>query len=314
MGAQMVHTFSAYDPDWELAERMLQMERYAWLSLTHDMGTVLSIDGRFDDVNTQWEAVTGYDECELLGSYLVEFMHFDDRERALADWQSLITADVSTTSVAFRFLCKDGEYKRLSWNLMYSPEHECFFCTVKDVNESLSDMAIQYAYKDVLTGLGNRLFLMDAVPAWIEEAHRGGAQLAVCFLDLDGFKLVNDTYGHKVGDLLLKKVAEKLTRSVPRDCVVRLGGDEFVIVLRDVASREAVTHLLQELMQSINTAVCIEGQDCSVGVSVGVGMFPEDGASLEELVQVADEAMYDVKREGKNDFAFRRKLSKENAA
>ncbi|MFV0347192.1 MAG: diguanylate cyclase domain-containing protein, partial [Halodesulfovibrio sp.] len=145
-------------------------------------------------------------------------------------------------------------------------------------------------------------------------SQRDDGQLAVCFLDLDGFKLVNDTYGHKVGDLLLKKVAEKLTRCVPKDCVVRLGGDEFVIVLRDVASREAVSALLQELIDSINTAVCIEGQECSVGVSVGVGLVPEDGASLEELVQVADEAMYDVKRDGKNGFAFRRQLSEGTAA
>ncbi|UZP67007.1 sensor domain-containing diguanylate cyclase [Desulfovibrio mangrovi] len=310
----MLSDYPVYEPDLGLIERMLQMERYAWLSLTHDMGTVMSIDGRFDDVNTHWEAVTGYDESELLGSYLVEYMHYDDRERALADLQSLITADVSTTSVVFRFLCKDGEYRRLSWNLMFSPEHESYFCTVKDVNESLSDKAIRYAYKDVLTGLGNRLFLMDAVPEWLDEAQREGSQLAVCFLDLDGFKLVNDTYGHKAGDLLLKKVAEKLTRSVPRTCAIRLGGDEFVIVMRDIRSREEVGSQVRGLIDNINMPVCIEGQDCSVGVSVGVSLFPEDGNTVEELVQVADNAMYDVKREGKNNFAFSENASETDAA
>lgn len=294
----------SFEPDLGMIERMLQIERYAWLSLTHDMGAVVSIDGRFEDVNTHWEAVTGHDEGVLLGSYLVEYMHFDDRERALAELQSLITADVSTTSVVFRFQCHDGEYKRLSWNLMFSPEHECFFCTVKDVNESLTDKAIRYAYKDVLTGLGNRLFLMDTVPAWLDETQQMGKQLAVCFLDLDGFKQVNDTYGHRVGDLLLKKVAEKLVRYVPEECVVRLGGDEFVVVMRDVCSREDVAEALSRLIANINSPVLIEGQDCAVGVSVGVSIFPQDGGTLEELVQVADEAMYDVKRDGKNGFAF----------
>lgn len=294
----------SFEPDLGMIERMLQIERYAWLSLTHDMGAVVSIDGRFEDVNTHWEAVTGHDEGVLLGSYLVEYMHFDDRERALAELQSLITADVSTTSVVFRFQCHDGEYKRLSWNLMFSPEHECFFCTVKDVNESLTDKAIRYAYKDVLTGLGNRLFLMDTVPAWLDETQQLGKQLAVCFLDLDGFKQVNDTYGHRVGDLLLKKVAEKLVRYVPEECVVRLGGDEFVVVMRDVCSREDVAEALSRLIANINSPVLIEGQDCAVGVSVGVSIFPQDGGTLEELVQVADEAMYDVKRDGKNGFAF----------
>ncbi len=294
----------SFEPDLGMIERMLQIERYAWLSLTHDMGAVVSIDGRFEDVNTHWEAVTGHDEGVLLGSYLVEYMHFDDRERALAELQSLITADVSTTSVVFRFQSHDGEYKRLSWNLMFSPEHECFFCTVKDVNESLTDKAIRYAYKDVLTGLGNRLFLMDMVPAWLDETQQMGKQLAVCFLDLDGFKQVNDTYGHRVGDLLLKKVAEKLVRYVPEECVVRLGGDEFVVVMRDVCSREDVAEALSRLIANINSPVLIEGQDCAVGVSVGVSIFPQDGGTLEELVQVADEAMYDVKRDGKNGFAF----------
>ncbi len=300
----MNQNMPVFEPDLNLIERMLQMERYAWLSLTHDMGCVVSIDGRFEDVNTHWEAVTGHDESDLLGSYLVEYMHFDDRERALADMQSLITADVATASVVFRFRSRDESYKRLSWNLMFSPEHECFFCTVKDVNESLSDKAMRYAYKDVLTGLGNRLFLMDTVPSWIDEAKRQGDQLAVCFLDLDGFKKVNDTFGHRVGDLLLKKVAEKLVRYVPEECVVRLGGDEFVLVMRNVGGREDVAAALGRLVENINSPVVIEGQDCAVGVSVGVSFFPQDGRTLEELVQVADEAMYDVKRDGKNGFAF----------
>lgn len=299
-----MHNGLVVEADLELIERMLQIERYAWLSLTHDMGTVISIDGRFEDVNTHWEAVTGYDESELLGSYLVEYMHFDDRERALAELQSLITADVSTTAVVFRFLCHDGEYKRLTWNLMFSPEHECFFCTVKDVNESQSDKAVRYAYKDVLTGLGNRLFLTDTVPDWLEESQCHGKKLAVCFLDLDGFKQVNDTFGHRVGDLLLKKVAEKLTRYVPEECVIRLGGDEFVVVMRDIRSRAEVADLLHGLIGAINDPVLIEGQDCAVGVSVGVSIFPEDANTLEDLVQIADEAMYDVKRDGKNNFAF----------
>lgn len=297
-----------YEPDMGLIERMLQIERYAWLSLTHDMGAVISIDGRIDDVNTHWEAVTGHDESDLLGSYLVEYMHFDDRERALAHLQSLITADVSTASVVFRFQSRGGDYKRLSWNVMFSPEHECFFCTIKDVNESQTDKAIRYAYKDVLTGLGNRLYLTDTVPCWLDESQQHGNQLAVCFLDLDGFKRINDTYGHKVGDLVLKKIAEKLSRSVPKECVIRLGGDEFVVVMRDIGSREDVSGILKNLIESINTPVTIEGQDCCVGVSIGVSIFPDDAVTLEELVQIADEAMYDVKRDGKNGFSFTGKV------
>ncbi len=292
-------------PDIEMIERMLQTERYAWLSLTHDMGAVISIDGRFEDANTQWGATTGYDQTALLGSYLVEYMHFDDRERALAELQALITADVSSTSVVFRFLCADGTYTRLSWSLMFSPEYECFFCTVRNGNESQTDRAVRYAYKDVLTGLGNRLYLMDSVPCWLHDARASKQQVAVCFLDLDGFKQVNDTFGHKVGDQLLKKVAERLLECVPQqDGVVRLGGDEFVLVLRNVCSRDGLSELLRELIASVNSPASIEGRECSVGVSVGVSFFPEDGATLDELVQAADDAMYGVKRGGKNNFSF----------
>ena len=115
-----------------LLERLFYVERYAWLSLSPDMCAVISLDGQFEDVNTHWERATGISREDLQGDYLMEHIHFDDRERALADMQKLITSDIGSTVFSFRFLGKNDKYKKLNWNVIFSPDHNAYFCTVRD--------------------------------------------------------------------------------------------------------------------------------------------------------------------------------------
>ena len=112
----------------EGVQQLLYVERYAWLSLTHDMAAVISLDGMFEDCNTHWEEHVGYSAQSLQGGYLVEHIHFDDRERALGEFQKLVTSDIGSANLSFRFLCADGDYRKLGLNVIFSPAHEAFFC------------------------------------------------------------------------------------------------------------------------------------------------------------------------------------------
>ena len=280
------------------------MERYLWLTLSYDMTALLTMDGEFDEANHSWKQVTGYAPEDFDGRYLMEFIHFDDREKSLAEFQKLTTSDMATKTFSFRFLCKDGTYRRLHWNVAFSPDHNRFFCVVKDVTEPGVGATMHAAYHDVLTGLPNRLYLTDRIPARLDKARAEGQPLAVMFLDLDGFKAVNDTYGHRAGDWLLKGVAGRLVDIVgDSGKAFRLGGDEFVIFLFG-AERDKASAVAAQVVGTLAEPFVLENTELKVGASLGICLFPENGEDAETLIERADQAMYLVKRKGKGSFAF----------
>jgi len=285
-------------------ERVLTVERYAWLSLSLDMAAVLTTDGQFEDCNVQWERVTGYAPQDLAGTYLIEHIHFDDRERALAQMQRLITSDIGTTSLFFRFSCANGDYRRLNWSVIFSPDHDCYFCMVKDASGMSGSDAL--AYRDALTGLANRMALEDTLPALVTQTCSLGVSVALLFMDLDGFKAVNDTFGHRAGDALLVQAAARMERCVgDAGTVYRLGGDEFVAVLSGcTASRDDVVAIAADLVAALRQEYPLGPQMIRTGVSVGIALAPEHGEEPMALLDKADQAMYRVKGAGKNGFAF----------
>ncbi len=287
----------------EYLEHLFLTERYVWLALSFDMAVVMDIDGCMEEVNAHWERVTGHTPDELRGNYLIEFMRFEDRERVLAQIQGLITADIATKTVDFMFLCKDGTHKRLFWSLAFSPEHNQFFCVVKDVTDPVH--TLRAAYHDSLTGLPNRLYLTDYLPRILSRADQDGKQVAVLFIDLDGFKQVNDTLGHRHGDALLVQVGQRMKKVLSsRDVAARLGGDEFVCLLFAPAGTPEVEHICAELLKALNEPFLLSGQKAHIGCSIGVALYPDHGREGETLLDMADQAMYRVKRSGKNRFLF----------
>jgi diguanylate cyclase (GGDEF)-like protein/PAS domain S-box-containing protein len=149
------------------------------------------------------------------------------------------------------------------------------------------------AHIDPLTGLPNRNFLSQWMPAEILRTQKEKSRLAVLFLDLNGFKKVNDTCGHTGGDTLLKVISGRLLRcSRATDLVVRLGGDEFLILLNNIGNDTALTTLIERIMESIRKPVRIEGKLVEITGSAGVAICPRDGVDWEELIQKSDEAMY----------------------
>jgi diguanylate cyclase (GGDEF)-like protein/PAS domain S-box-containing protein len=157
---------------------------------------------------------------------------------------------------------------------------------------------------DVLTGLPNRRLLADRIEVSIQHAQRSGRSLAVCFLDLDGFKGINDTHGHGAGDDLLKRVAERLCDAVRgSDTVARVGGDEFVLLLTDFDARAQIVEVLERVLAAVAGTQGFDGMGAAVSASIGVAVFP-DFRHAEELLRSSDQAMYRAKQQGGNCFLF----------
>jgi two-component system, cell cycle response regulator len=177
---------------------------------------------------------------------------------------------------------------------------------VRLLHEDARDAAITHetlAQHDPLTGLGNRRFLTKRISAALANAKRNKNATAVLYLDLDGFKQINDTLGHSAGDALLKLVAQRLESAVrEEDTVARVGGDEFMIILWQVVNASAVAAVARKLVDIISLPFVIEKHSVTVTTSIGVGIYPDHGEDAEALIKNSDAALYEAKRAGKNIF------------
>jgi len=171
-------------------------------------------------------------------------------------------------------------------------------------SREMSDRLTRLAFHDALTGMGNRRLLGERLSHALQCSHRQGTQLAVILIDLDDFKLVNDSYGHSLGDEILKTAASRLATTVrASDIVARLGGDEFVVVA-EMTGLEPLSQLIERLFHAMLAPVELRGVTFALPMSVGIALYPDDGSDVETLLRQADAAMYAAKSEGKNRFAF----------
>jgi diguanylate cyclase (GGDEF)-like protein len=184
---------------------------------------------------------------------------------------------------------------------------ENFLVIIADITEQKAAEAklLTLANYDSLTGLPNRALLLDRIERGLEHARRNTKNMAVFFVDLDKFKQVNDSLGHKAGDELLIIIAKRLENKLRKeDTVARLGGDEFVIMIEDVISAQDISALVTEISDIIDKPVTLNSQTVSVSSSIGIAMYPGDGLSAEELLKNADIAMYHAKEQGRSNFQF----------
>ncbi len=173
--------------------------------------------------------------------------------------------------------------------------------SLQTANEQLRNIALY----DNLTGLPNRLLLEDRMERSILRGDRSGKLGALMFVDLDRFKSVNDTFGHRIGDELLKTVAQRLTNCIRKeDTVARVGGDEFVVVLNELAKREDAGLISGKMLQELSRPFSVERHELEISCSIGISVFPDDGKTLLELMNNADVAMYHAKKAGRNGYLF----------
>jgi two-component system cell cycle response regulator len=170
---------------------------------------------------------------------------------------------------------------------------------LEQYNQVLKPLALN----DALTGVPNRRLLMDRLALSIAHAHRNKNTMAVMYLDLDGFKDINDTLGHDAGDMLLVLFAARLVAAVRHeDTVARLGGDEFVIVLSELSHADDAARMASKIMDSVSLPYNIQGRDVSMTVSIGVSIYPVHGEEADTLMKKADLALYEAKHMNKNNF------------
>jgi diguanylate cyclase (GGDEF)-like protein len=173
--------------------------------------------------------------------------------------------------------------------------------TLKSVNEKLQHQAMH----DALTGLPNRVLLFERIQLAIDSADRTQKQFALYFIDLDGFKAINDSLGHAAGDGVLKELASRLKNAVRKeDIVARLGGDEFVVMVGNIPDAGMASHIAEKLFECFKTSLIPDQASLPISPSIGIALYPDDGTTVDELINHADAAMYEVKAGGRNNYRF----------
>ena len=280
-------------------------ERYRLLFERNLAGVYRStIDGRFLDGNDAIARMFGYrDREEFLSQNTYSLYNSEaDRNRLLAQ----VREHGSLSNVEVRMRRRDGTPVWVIENmtLLEGGILEGTIVDITDRKTAQEQMEYQ-AYHDALTGLPNRLLFRDRIDIALAHAKRHRTAAAVMFLDLDQFKLVNDSLGHTVGDALLQEVATRLVLSIRADdTVARMGGDEFTVLLTDVKDAGSSAVVAQKLLEAISQPMVIEGHELYVTTSIGIARSPEDGTDAETLLKRADGAMYRAKEAGRNNYQF----------
>ncbi|TFW09292.1 EAL domain-containing protein [Oxalobacteraceae bacterium OM1] len=261
-------------------------------------------------VNPAFERITGYSAAEAIGRSCALLWGSDSDQVEIQDLLAF-AREQREGNVTLRTYTKDG---RLVWTEFYLAPVRDDAGAVNHFVVALYDITAMRRYqaelefqanRDTLTGLANRNLLRDRLGQAAAYAERYGHPVWVLFLNLDRFKFVNDTLGHRAGDLLLQAAADRLQAAVREtDTVARLGADEFVLVLAERADEHLAPALVQRIMDSVARPIIIEGYEFVMSSSVGVAVCPADGADPETLIKHAGIAMYRAKETGRNNFQF----------
>jgi diguanylate cyclase (GGDEF)-like protein/PAS domain S-box-containing protein len=268
--------------------------------------TVLDEVGNYVEVNEAFARMLGYDVSELRGRHFAEFTHSDDLPRNVEQIGQIVSGEVPHFQVQKRYLNRGGDviWARVTVtdvDVQGEGSAHFFVAQVEDVTEirRARDLLERRALYDHLTGLANRTLLLDRLTHALDSHEPRAATVACIFVDVDHFKLVNDSLGHEAGDTLLVEIARRIQSSVRSgDTVARLGGDEFVIVLENIMSQAAAQGLLAVVTAAVQSPVMVEGHEVVPTVSAGLAMA-EPGVTAESLVRNADMAMYAAKQAGR---------------
>jgi diguanylate cyclase (GGDEF)-like protein/PAS domain S-box-containing protein len=298
----------------DITERKLTEDRAARLGriLERSSNEIYVFDAetlKFAQVNQGAQKNLGYTLDELHGLTPLDLKPAFTPEQFQELIAPLLAGDEDLLSFETVHKRKDGSLYPVEVRLQLSAAETppVFVAIITDITErrQAQERLNYLAFYDTLTGLPNRLLLLDRIRQATLESERHERLVAVMFLDLDRFKLVNDTLGHEAGDLLLKSVAGRLSGCVrPGDTVARLGGDEFTVVLANVAHMDDVGRVAQKVLDVFARPFLLAGQEVFVSPSIGITLFPFDDKDPELLLKNADAAMYHAKDSGRNTFRF----------
>jgi diguanylate cyclase len=306
-------------------ERSERLHRFM-IESSPDIIMIVDKNGNFAFVNDRAEDLLNYKKDELIGEHYSTIVDPEYLERASHCFNERRAGPRATRDSEIWLMCKPGNRpgwirNRIAIELnslgvyenetrdnsgeVNASDYSGTYVVARDITERLaSEKLIHFqAYHDLLTGLPNRALFHDRLTNTISNARREDDKLAILFLDLDRFKVVNDTLGHSVGDELLKQLAGILKSCLREgDTVARLGGDEFIVLLPNVDSEFVAELVGRKLINTIKEPFIVEGNELFVTGSIGISIYPEDGNTADLLIKNSDTAMYFTKEQGKNSF------------
>ncbi len=266
---------------------------------------VLSSEGIFEQVNEAYCMLFGYTREELLGQPVTLLFPPEQRYGVTTAYAQRVSGDVDGQQ-EWNAVTKDGSRRTvLSGGIITSAAvgapHRISFVVDITERKKTEQYLVELAHYDPLTGLPNRTLFTIRLRQALDAALREDKKVALLFIDLDGFKAVNDTFGHDAGDLLLQVVAKRLLHCVREgDTVCRLAGDEFTCVLLNIGTTGNAEKVAGKLVAALDQSVRLADHPVSIHASIGISFFPEDGKDVSMLLSHADAAMYRAKRDGRN--------------
>lgn len=268
------------------------------INLMLDTVFVVDVDNRIVFVSDACETLLGYRAAELIGTLITDYMHPDDLAASRASIRRVMSGQPHV-DFRNRYLRKDGGIVHILWSARWYEEQAVRIGVARDVTTLMqAEAELRFlAHHDPLTGLTNRSLFYDRLDLALRAAHRHQNSLALLFLDLNNFKVVNDVYGHAMGDRVLCAMARRLEACVREtDTVARMGGDEFIVLLTDIQSADCVTAKVEQIHGIMAEPLGAEFGDIEPSCSIGVACYPADGQDADALLSHADGAMYRMKR------------------
>jgi len=300
--------------DKKQAERALRQSEEKYRTLienSYDIIYMLTSDGVFTFVSPAWTTLLGHPVSQVVGQPFQPFVHPDDLPQCMAFLKSVIETGHRQGGVEYRVHHIDGSWH---WHTSSAvPLRDEAGTTVgfvgiaRDITERklLEQKLVQLATHDILTGLPNRILLLDRFSIAAALARRNKARLAIMSLDLDRFKTINDTLGHNVGDQVLKSEAARLSAIIrASDTLARIGGDEFILVVMEANHMGDTAAIARKILDSFAEPILIEGHQLLLSTSIGIAIFPDDAEDWETLIKKSDAALYYCKEHGRNRFKF----------
>ncbi|GGH37187.1 sensor domain-containing protein [Paenibacillus segetis] len=257
--------------------------------------------------SSRWFQLLGYQSEEDVTTELLEYLlHPEDAERVDVEMKATQSGEKPFFECEYRLRKKNGEYNWFIGRGKVLFDEHGQACRMAGSDVDIHELKISQerlkhlAYYDELSDLPNRLYLLEELESYLSYSQ---GKAALFFIDLDNFKYINDTLGHKLGDRILKKVSLRLSALVGEECMLfRLGGDEFVILQMDIENEAEAEGLASILIQGFKEPFRIHESDLYVSISIGISFFPQDGISVEEILKNADVAMYNAKEAGKGKY------------